>query len=114
MALPIFKSDDVPFQMMQDRWAGELNPLLLVPIVSGLALQGIRLVSGSNTVNHTLGRKLQGWFLTRKRQWLSSGTPTVFDLTDTQDSNSKPDLTLLLYCTEGTSSNPALVDLWVY
>lgn len=114
MALPIIKNENQDFQLMQSKWSSELNPLLANPMSVGHLLSSVPLVSGSNVVNHGLGSKLQGWMTVRRRQWLSSGTPTVYDVSDIQDSNGMPGLTLTLYCTQGTLSNPVLIDLWVY
>lgn len=114
MALPLFKNNDQTLQLLQTQWKGQLDPLIAVPLTSGRVLKNIPLLSGLNVINHQLGAVLQGWFLVRKRQWLTTGTPTVYDVSDTQDNNSMPALTLQLYCTQGTSGNPALVDLWVY
>lgn len=114
MALPLFKDNDQPFQLMQTQWKSQIDPILIVPILGGHQMHSVPLISGTNVINHQLGAKLQGWFIVRKRQWLSSGTPTVYDVTDTQDNNSQPTLTLQLYSTQGTTGNPVMVDLWVY
>lgn len=87
--------------MMQTRWASILGPLLANALLSGAVLKQVQLSSGSNVINHRLGRKLQGWFLTRKR--------AAGNIYDTQDANSMPDLTLQL-----ESSTSAVVDIYVY
>lgn len=66
----------------------QINPVLQIPLNSGMILQNVSLVSGSNTINHKLGKKLQGWFIVRQR-----AAAEVYDL---QDSNLYPELTLIL------------------
>lgn len=95
-------------------WAQSLNPILAFPPNSGVLLTRIALVSGSNAINHKLGQTLKGWAIVRKRLWITSGTVTTYDVTDTQDNNTNPTQTLILYCTQGTASNPVLVDIEVF
>lgn len=87
---------------MQSSWASQLNPLLALPLSQGLLLKNVVLVSGTNAVNHKLGRALQGWIVTRVR----NNAVTLYDL---QDSNQSPALTLLLNASTG-----ATVDLFVF
>lgn len=101
MALPIMQSDSEQLSMMQTRWASILDPIIANPITSGAVLKQVQLIIGSNSINHLLGRKLQGWFLVRQR-----GAASIYD---TQDSNSMPNLTLTL-----TSDANVSVDIWVY
>lgn len=91
----------LPLDLMQTQWAQELNPLLKQPLNQGLLLQGVSLASGANVINHLLGRKLQGWFLTRLRS-----SVTIYD---TQDLNPNPSQTLSL-----VSSGAVKVDLFVF
>lgn len=100
--LPIFNTPDQILSMLQTKWASELNPLLTNPILSGVQLKRITLATGANSINHKLGRKLQGWIITR---WIGSSASVY----DTQDSNSMPELTLNL-----TSSGTVSVDIYVY
>ena len=97
MALPL----QLPLELMQTAWATELNPLLKNPINAGVLLKSITLAVGANTINHRLGRKLQGWMLTRQR---ASGS-----VYDTQDANKFPELTLQLQ-----SSAVMVVDIYVF
>ena len=64
MALPIFKDENTPFQMMQSKWASELNPIIANPMTNMQILKNISLVSGTNVINHRLGQTQQGWLLT--------------------------------------------------
>lgn len=100
-SLPIMSTDVQPLALMQTSWANALNPILTNPLVAGELLTGVALSSGANVVNHKLGRKLQGWVLTRVR-----ANATVYD---TQDLNARSQLTLLL-----TSSAAVIVDLYVF
>ncbi len=95
--LPILSDTD----LMQTRWSSILNPVLINPVVNGILLSGVSLSTGSNTINHKLGRKLQGWCLTRVR-----ASAAIYD---TQDSNTMPELTLKL-----TSSANVTVDIYVF
>ena len=45
-------------------WAAALNPIIAQPQSSGRILNNIALVNGSTTINHGLGRTLQGWVIT--------------------------------------------------
>lgn len=59
-----FQTQDKDFQLLQSSWSSSLNPLLANPITGGVMLTGILLTSGVNTINHLLGRKMQGWVIT--------------------------------------------------
>lgn len=63
MALPVFKDDNQNLMLMQNRWSSELNPVLANPFTNPSILKGVNLVVGSNTINHGLGAKLQGWVI---------------------------------------------------
>lgn len=78
-----------------------LNPIFNTEILGGSLLPSIALTSGSNSIDHKLGRNLTGWFITRLRS-----ASTIYD---TQDSNKTPDLTLEL-----NSSAAVTIDLYVF
>lgn len=63
MNLPQIQSDDQDFQLMQNKWASILNPLLARPLSSANILKSVQLSIGTNVINHLLGRKLQGWIM---------------------------------------------------
>jgi hypothetical protein len=86
---------------MQTTWAQALNPVIANPIVKGLILEQVQLVTGTNVINHKLGRKLQGWYTTRVRSAVS--------LYDQQDTNQTPELTLII-----VASAPATINLAVF
>lgn len=99
--LPQFQDDDRTFQLMQNQWASILNPVINNPANQSILLKSVALVTGDNTINHLLGRKLQGWKVVRQR---SSAT-----LYDKQDANQMPNLTLVL-----NASANVTVDLEVF
>ena len=61
MSLPLLQN----FGLMQTGWKKLLDPLLANPIMQGLAIKSITLVSGVALVIPTkLDRTQQGWFIT--------------------------------------------------
>lgn len=63
MNLPKIKNDNQALQIMQDKWASILNPLLSKPISNSNFLQNVTIVTGNNVINHLLDRKQQGWIV---------------------------------------------------
>lgn len=84
MALP----KRIDLDMMQTTWASELEPMLARPANNSIILKNVELTTGTNVINHRLGKKLSGWNPTRLRS-----AATLHDL---QDSNQTPALTLVL------------------
>lgn len=101
MALPIYQSDSTEMGMLQTNWAQQLNPLIANPMLQGQLIRNVALINGTTEVNHRLGRKLQGWVLTRQR--------AAAGIYDDQDTNSMPQLTLTLI-----SDAAVVVDLYVF
>lgn len=99
--LPIFQSDSSAMALMQTQWASQLNPVIKLPTNQGIIKQNVNLINGTTVVNHLLGRVLQGWFIVRQRASAS--------IYDNQDTNSMPDLTLVL-----VSSAAVSVDLFLF
>lgn len=64
MSLPRFNDNSQAFQLMQSQWASQLNPVLANPMTNMSILQNIALTTGTNIINHKLGRVQQGWILT--------------------------------------------------
>lgn len=85
----------------QNTWATQLDPIIINPLVQGQLLQNVAINSGTNVINHKLGRKLQGWFIVG-----INGAAQVYD---TQASNQMPQLTLNL-----TSDAAITCSLWVF
>lgn len=100
--LPIFTTEDKNMTLMQTNWATLINPVLSQPISQGLLLKDVTLASGDNTINHKLGRKLQGWFPTRFQSAFAQ-------LYDKQNTNQMTDLTLVL-----NANGAVVVDLFVF
>lgn len=90
-----------PLDLMQTTWATQLDPIISNPLLKGNVLQKVSLKSGVNVINHKLGRRLQGWYITRIRS-----AATFYD---EQDSNQTPQLTLVLI-----SSADCVIDLEVF
>lgn len=89
---------NLPWSLAQNKWPAELNPILALPILSGLQLKNIVLIDGVNTINTKLQRPLQGWIITDQN--------AVASIFRSQPLNST---TLTL-----TSNAAVTVDLWVY
>ena len=85
----------LPLSQMQTKWAAILNVLLGNAQLNRSVLKKVSLAIGYNTINHGLGRDLQGWSVCRIRNVATS-------LYDTQDLNQMPDLTLVLHSTAAT------------
>jgi hypothetical protein len=99
--LPNFNTNIIPLSMLQDRWSAILNPVISNPVSSSSILTDIKLVAGTNTVNHLLSRKLQGWTIVR-----IDAPATIYD---SQATNGNPNQTLLL-----VSSAAATVSILVF
>lgn len=91
----------LPWETAQTRWSSIINPVLTSPANQSIILQDLKLTTGTNIISHRLGRKLAGWNPTRVR-----AAATFYD---NQDSNSTPELTLIL-----VSSANVSIDLEVF
>lgn len=87
--------------LLQSKWASILNPLIATPANNSSILSAVKLTTGSNTINHKLGKNLTGWSVIRQRSAAS--------IYDNQDSNQMPNLTLVL-----VSDADVSVDLEVF
>lgn len=101
MSLPKFISQDRALSLLQTTWAKTIDPIAANPISSSIILNGVVVASGNNTINHKLGRKLQGWIVI--------GNSAFVQLYDKQSSNKTPDLTLVL-----NSNGAATLNLLVF
>lgn len=95
--LPQFQDDDRTLQMLQNSWASMINPVLNNPLNNGNLLKNISLVSGTNVINHLLGRKLQGWIIV--------GINAAATIYDNQANNQTPDKTLILISSAAATVN---------
>lgn len=99
MSLPLFqKSNDQNFVLMQTQWKGQLDPILAIPMLSGIQLRSVSLTSGTTVINHLLGRMQQGWIITDQ-----NGAASIYR------TSSLNDKTLTLF-----SDAQVTVNLWVY
>lgn len=89
------------WSLLQTTWAALIDPIIGRQQNQSNILSSVSLVSGSNTVNHLLGRKLQGWKIV-----LQGAAASIYD---TQATNQTPELTLIL-----VSDNPVTVSLEVF
>lgn len=63
MAQPL--SSKIDWALANPQWAAAINPILSNALVSGKIIQSINLVANTpKTINHGLGRMMQGWFVT--------------------------------------------------
>lgn len=99
--LPQFQNNDKDLQLLQNRWASILNPVLANPLNSNNLLKGIKLSAGVNTIDHLLQRPLVGWIVV--------GINAASSIFDVQANNQTPQLTLKL-----NSSAPCTVTLVVF
>lgn len=99
LSLPIFIGfDSKTFSLFQTRWASQLNQLLKLPMLSGIALTEIPLSNGVTVINHKLQRQMEGWLITD-----INGAATIY-----RSAPLSP-LTLSL-----TSNAAVMVDLWIF
>lgn len=89
------------WELANPRWASILNPIIANPIANGQTLENVKVLTGSNTINHRLGKKLQGYIVT-----MNSSNVTYYDK---QSSNPTPDLTLTLI-----ASGVSTINLYVF
>lgn len=101
MNLPTLKTEDQDLSLMQSKWKSILDPIISNPANNSLVLSNLTLISGDNTINHLLGRKLQGWIV------IGNSAATTFY--DKQSSNQQPQLTLALH-----TSGACVVSLLVF
>lgn len=95
--LPLFQSSLQDLMLLQNKWKSILDGFISNPSLSSIILPNVLLNSGSNVVNHLLGRNLQGWRIVRQR-----GPGTIYD---NQDSNVQPSLTLILIASQAVTVN---------
>lgn len=87
--------------LIQDNLASAIDPLLKLPLSDSNLLEGIVLESGTNLINHKLGRPLRGWVVVRK-----NADESIYD---DQENNALPAQKLSL-----VSSGDVTVDLIVF
>lgn len=85
---------------LQDNVAAALLPIQTKLILDGAFVSGVNLITGNNTVQHKLGRKIIGYFVVSQ-----SAASTFFD-----DIQSTKSATSFVLC----SGSPCSVNLWVF
>lgn len=88
-------------EQLMTKWAALLDPILKNPATDPVLIQNVVLATGTNLVDHRLGKKLTGW------QVVGVNAPVT--IYDTQATNPHPDRTLRL-----VSSGAATVSLLVF
>jgi len=101
MGMARVQTDSREINQIQSNIATILNPIQANPMSSGIILSGVVLASGSNVIQHTLDRSLQGYIVI-----LKSANVTIYD---SQSTNSTPNLTLVL-----VSSGAATISLYLF
>lgn len=71
MATPL--SSKLPWDKANPIWAQVLNPIMNAPLNNVQIISNYSFKTGTNIINHGLGRLMQGWFLIDPE-----GTGTVF------------------------------------
>lgn len=56
-------SNKIDWALANPKWAAELNPFLSNPLNDVSILKNVVLMTGTNVINHLLGRVQQGWFV---------------------------------------------------
>lgn len=97
--LTVFQTNIRELSLLQTSWSSELNPLLGNEITNGIILPPQSLISGTNVINHRLGRPIVGYLVIRKDADVS-----IYD-----SNTSQPNLTFNLI-----SSGPTVVSLYVF
>ena len=92
-----FQTKDDVTNRIQDQNIRVLNPLLSNPVVQGHVLSDLPLSSGTNNVNHGLGRAPLGWQIVR-----INAPATIVDL---QATNTISNLTLVLSSSANTTAS---------
>src|ERR1035438_7179512 len=94
----VINTQDSDLATVQRNLVRVLQPVFNTPTLGGNLLIGQTLSVGANSINHGLGRNLNGWQIVRQR--------AQANIWDSQDANKTPNLTLAL-----NSSAAVVVDL---
>jgi hypothetical protein len=93
---------DSNLSRLQSQTKSVLDAITSLPILDGTLLEGVAVVSGSNSINHKLNRKIRGYIVVSK-----SANITHYDNIASDPSNLDTTLTL-------TCSGTATLKLWVF
>lgn len=97
-SLPLIKTEDQSFALLQTRWKAILDAVIGNQFTQGNLIKRIPIQNGVNIINHLLARTQQGWVITD-----INASVTVFKSAPFNDKT----LTL-------TSNGPCTLSLWVY
>lgn len=61
MSAPL--SQKIAWELANPLWASTLNPIIASPLSSITILKDKALINGITTINHGLGRLMQGWII---------------------------------------------------
>lgn len=92
---------NLSWPMAQTQWPQQIDPVLSNPLVNGRLITGQKLINGTTSVNHGLGRNIQGWFIVDLDTGLTHMPYRTASVT--------PDVTLNL-----VSNAACTVSLWVF
>lgn len=84
--------------LLETKWKSQLDPILANQLLDGLLIVNQVLVTGTNVINHKLGRLQVGWNIVDQNASAAIYRTKPFN-----------NLTLTL-----TSSAPATINLWVF
>jgi hypothetical protein len=97
-----FTSNDPDTQKLIDNLIVAFKPLIDVPLLDGILLEGIELSNGvPKIINHKLNRKYRGWFVVRKN--------TNADVWETSPSDKRDNIYIIL-----NSSADTKIDIWIF
>jgi hypothetical protein len=94
--LPFFKTAMRELEMLQTQWASQLNPLLVKVLLKGVQLD-TTLTTGSNVINHRLGRKPVGWIIVDTNAAVAVYRTSWDDLTITLNSSANASASIYIY-----------------
>lgn len=58
-------SDDVQLNLVQDHVLQVVNPVLAIPLLDGVLIEGVALTTSYQNISHTLGRPWRGYIVVR-------------------------------------------------
>lgn len=101
------QTTDRVINQLQDNTANLLDPVATIvqdsALLAGKILTNVKLQASSNTIKHTLGRNIKGWFIVRQR-----ASAIIYDTQDTVPAEQQSVILKL------TSSAIVTVDIYVF